>query len=126
MNISCGGKIYSLCKFFHLQEVYPKNGALIFDSTYDISFQKNLLFLFKTPKYFYLMRQFFPFFFLLIISLNALVPLLEQLQGKEWYELAELKVDDVDEETEKETEKEEYEKEATLPVSGGHSIRTCF
>ncbi len=73
------------------------------------------------------MRQFFPFFFLLIISLNALVPLLEQLQGKDWYELAELKVDDVDEESEKETEKEsekeEYEKEATLPVSDCHSIK---
>ena len=77
------------------------------------------------------MRQFFPFFFLLIISLNALVPLLEQLQGKDWYELAELKVDDVDEESEKETEKEkesesekeEYEKEATLPFSDGHSIK---
>lgn len=79
------------------------------------------------------MRQFIPFFFLLIISLNALVPLLEQLQGKDLYELAELKLDEVDEESEteketekeseKESEKEEYEKEATVPVSDGHSIK---
>jgi hypothetical protein len=67
------------------------------------------------------MRQFFPFFFLLIISLNALVPLLEQLQGEDLFELAEFKVDGVDDEGEK--EKEKYEKEATVPVTVGHSLK---
>ena len=53
------------------------------------------------------MRPFFSFFFLLVISLNALAPLMEQLQGKNVHELAELKVDDADDEGKKETEKEE-------------------
>lgn len=61
------------------------------------------------------MKHFVAFFFFAIMILNATLPLVEQLQAKDLYELAEAEADDVDDEnkSEKETEKE-GEKEQEL------------
>ena len=65
------------------------------------------------------MKHFVSIFFLVIMILNATLPLVEQLQAKDLYELVEAGADDVDDEnkSEKETEKEsekEGEKEQEL------------
>lgn len=57
------------------------------------------------------MKRFFPFLFLFILFLNVTIPLVEQLQGGDLYELVELGTDDADEEGKTETEKEK-EKES--------------
>ncbi|AEE51063.1 MAG TPA: hypothetical protein PLC89_25785 [Haliscomenobacter sp.] len=57
------------------------------------------------------MKHFFPFLFLFIMFLNVTIPLVEQLQVEDLYELAELGTDDADEEGKTETEKEK-EKES--------------
>lgn len=70
------------------------------------------------------MNRFVAIFFLIIMILNAMLPLLEQLQAKDLYELVEAGGDDGDDENkgekenEKESEKEqELEKKSiTLPV----------
>ena len=65
------------------------------------------------------MKHFVAIFFFTIMILNATLPLVEQLQAQDLYELAEAEADDVDDEnkSEKETEKEtekEGEKEQEL------------
>ena len=70
------------------------------------------------------MNRFVAIFFLITMILNAVLPLVEQLQAKDMYELVESGGDDADDEnqsekeTEKESEKEqELEKKSiTLPA----------
>lgn len=54
------------------------------------------------------MNRIFPYFFLLIMSLNVLAPLAEQLRGGDYYEMTEMGTTDADEsdKTEKEEGKE--------------------
>jgi len=64
------------------------------------------------------MKRRFTFFFLLIMTLNVAIPLVEQLRGWDQYELTEAGTDDTDEEgnTEKEKEKE------SLAFSHDHAL----
>jgi hypothetical protein len=52
------------------------------------------------------MKQLFTFFFLVIMTLNVTLPLVEQLQGKSAIEYAESDADDSEKESKKEKEKE--------------------
>jgi hypothetical protein len=63
------------------------------------------------------MNRFVAIFFLIIMILNAMLPLVEQLQNKDLYELVEAGGDDADDENKGENEKEsekESEKEQEL------------
>lgn len=73
------------------------------------------------------MKHFVAIFFFTIMILNAMLPLVEQLQSKDSYELAEVGGDDTDDENksekesekegEKESEKEQLEKKTiSLPA----------
>lgn len=86
------------------------------------------------------MKHFLATFFLIIMILNVALPLAEQLQAKDVYELAELGSDDVDDENKSENEsenkseseseaekdKEEYKKSipfSTQSLSPYHSFK---
>lgn len=61
------------------------------------------------------MNRFVAIFFLIIMILNAMLPLVEQLQTKDLYELVEAGGDDADDEKESEKENEkEAEKEQEI------------
>lgn len=84
------------------------------------------------------MKHFLATFFLIIMILNVALPLVERLQARDVYELAELGADDVDDENKSENEKEskseseaekdkeEYKKSipfSTLLLSPYHSFK---
>lgn len=68
-------------------------------------------------------------FFLIIMILNAMLPLVEQLQGKDLYELVEAGGDDVDDEdqskkeSENESEKEQEIEKKSITLSAYSLVR---
>ena len=67
------------------------------------------------------MKLFFSYFFLVIMTLNLALPLVEQMQGRNVYELTDIGSDDADEEGKAEKEKEK-EKES-ISCSCDHHIQ---
>ncbi|MCC6279389.1 MAG: hypothetical protein IT262_02220 [Saprospiraceae bacterium] len=66
------------------------------------------------------MKTFFSYFFLVIMTLNLAIPLVERLQGRYMYELTETSSDDADEKGK--TEKEKEKEKESISYSCDHAL----
>ncbi len=68
------------------------------------------------------MKLVLSYFFLVIMTLNLAIPLVERLHGRDMYELTEVGSDDTDEKGKTENEKEKEKEKESISFSYDHLI----